>query len=138
MLRQGNLIYMALITNRIPVLPPFEPSLHTGLDLPSIPFSEVFDIERLSKAIDTPVLQWRDIKTWDNVSDDVLEPLGCWSVWETMGQSNTPRNSSNTHTLRIGELKFKLIRFYVERIRALDPSYTKGNNTGNFYKSNTH
>lgn len=75
----GNLIYLALITDRIPVVPKFTPS-HVLMDghADDLPFGDVFDIPRLASLIRSPVLEWKDVKTDEN---PVTESLGCWAVW---------------------------------------------------------
>ncbi|KAG8925254.1 hypothetical protein FRC01_010446 [Tulasnella sp. 417] len=88
-----NLIYLALITQRIPVIPPLAPSLtHLGFDkpLPMINFGEVFDLPRLRRALHAPILEWKDVKRahygepWainsPPVDGAVGEELGCWST----------------------------------------------------------
>ncbi|KAK7058451.1 hypothetical protein VNI00_002085 [Paramarasmius palmivorus] len=84
-----NLIYLGLITDRIPVLPVFTPS-HIGGDKPPIAFGDVFDVPRLSKLLGKPVIEWRDIK--DPKSEHV-DDLGCWSVWASVQGDPNPRDS---------------------------------------------
>jgi hypothetical protein len=61
-----NLIYLGLITDRVPVLPVFLPSHYMlnsyGDEHSPLPFGDVFDLSHLRKAIKKPVLEWRDIK----------------------------------------------------------------------------
>lgn len=76
---QGNTVYLALITGRIPVMPPFTPS-HIGGDAENIPFGEVFDVPRLRSLINSPVVEWHDLKARES---DELEHLGCWSIWQS-------------------------------------------------------
>ncbi|KAF8665360.1 hypothetical protein AX16_000379 [Volvariella volvacea WC 439] len=86
----ANLIYLALITDRIPIMPMFTPS-HIGSHVPPIPFGEVFDVPRLSKALGKPVLEWRDVK--DSASNQV-DDIGCWNVWEAVqSREHHPRRS---------------------------------------------
>ncbi|KAF9654199.1 hypothetical protein BDM02DRAFT_3182029 [Thelephora ganbajun] len=75
----GNLIYLALITDRIPVIPKFTPS-HVLVDghADDLPFGEVFDIPRLASLIKSPILEWRDIKIDES---PVVESMGCWAIW---------------------------------------------------------
>jgi len=77
----GNLIYLGLITGRVPVLGMFNPS-HGDWDLDPIPFSEVFDIPRLSRAINLPIIEWLDVKNFTS-PDAELDAIGCWSVWQS-------------------------------------------------------
>ncbi|EIM92217.1 uncharacterized protein STEHIDRAFT_143645 [Stereum hirsutum FP-91666 SS1] len=83
----ANLIYLALITERVPIVGYWLPS-HTGGDVGPVPFSEVFDIEYLSNSIGVPVLEWDDVKDKDSTE---MEDLGCWSVWEAVQTREGPR-----------------------------------------------
>ncbi|ESK90926.1 hypothetical protein Moror_16427 [Moniliophthora roreri MCA 2997] len=85
----ANSIYLALITDRIPVMPVFTPS-HIGGSVPPIAFGDVFDVPRLRKLLGKPVLEWRDVK--DSKSEEV-DDLGCWSVWEGVQAATNPRDS---------------------------------------------
>ncbi|KAL1741194.1 hypothetical protein HDZ31DRAFT_67174 [Schizophyllum fasciatum] len=80
-----NLIYLAIITRRIPIIGAFTPS-HVGSDVPPIPFGEVFDVPRLSAEIGVPVLEWHQVK---NPESEVIDPVGCWNIWQTMRPSET-------------------------------------------------
>ncbi|KAG8925253.1 hypothetical protein FRC01_010445 [Tulasnella sp. 417] len=88
-----NLIYLALITQRIPVIPPLVPCpthLGFGEPLPMINFGEVFDLPQLRRALRSPILEWKDVKRahygepWGvdmpPVDGAVDEELGCWST----------------------------------------------------------
>ncbi|KAJ7173652.1 hypothetical protein C8R46DRAFT_1083522 [Mycena filopes] len=88
-----NLIYMGLITERIPIMPPFIP-VYQPQDSPELDFGEVFDIPRLQKAMGWPILEWPQVKIpHSNVVDD----LGCWSVMNvtqrTTGEFRPPPDS---------------------------------------------
>ncbi|KZT41003.1 hypothetical protein SISSUDRAFT_982518 [Sistotremastrum suecicum HHB10207 ss-3] len=76
-----NLIYIALLSQRIPVIPPFSP-VHQGLSTGFFQASEVFNLSLLSQAIRTPVLEWQQIK---DLAAPNVDSLGCWSVQETLG-----------------------------------------------------
>ncbi|TFK36992.1 hypothetical protein BDQ12DRAFT_686205 [Crucibulum laeve] len=76
----ANLIYLGLLTERIPVVPMFVPS-HIGGSVPPIDFGEVFDVPRLSKAIRLPVVEWHQVK---NRSSEALDELGCWNIWQAV------------------------------------------------------
>ncbi|KAI0275007.1 hypothetical protein BC834DRAFT_850667 [Gloeopeniophorella convolvens] len=88
----GNLIYLAMITERVPIIGPFTPS-HIGGDAGIIPFGEVFDVDYLSKAIGMPVLEWSEVK---NTSSQEVEDIGCWSVWQGV-QTRESDHDSQTH-----------------------------------------
>ncbi|KAG6334538.1 hypothetical protein ID866_4554 [Astraeus odoratus] len=75
----GNLLYLALITERVPILPRFLPSHgDRGKALP-IPFSHVFNVSRLSEDLRIPILEWDQVK---DVNSDTLDELGCWADYE--------------------------------------------------------
>ncbi|KAK0462618.1 uncharacterized protein EV420DRAFT_1199247 [Desarmillaria tabescens] len=77
---QVNLIYLGIISDRIPVLPPFSPSHHvTGV----IAFGDVFNLKHLRDVLQLPVIEWSDIKTPLKKLGDPdasWEKIGCWSV----------------------------------------------------------
>ncbi|KZT30811.1 hypothetical protein NEOLEDRAFT_37108 [Neolentinus lepideus HHB14362 ss-1] len=90
----GNLIYLAKITDRIPIIPAFTPETHVGTwEVPGIPFGEVFDVPRLKKDLGFPVLEWHQVK---DPNSEEIDEFGCWSVWTTVssgpdGQTVGPR-----------------------------------------------
>lgn len=97
---QGNLIYLALITDRIPILGPFTPS-HIG-DASEIPFGDVFDVPRLRKLLGKPVLEWHEVK---DSSSEVYDEIGCWSVWQAVqDREDVPRGSSIPEIIKLGVL----------------------------------
>jgi hypothetical protein len=56
-----NLLYLGLITERVPVIPYFTPT-HVGGNAPTLAFGDVFDLPRLQKAIGAPILEWHQVK----------------------------------------------------------------------------
>ncbi|KAG1831497.1 hypothetical protein EV424DRAFT_1469968 [Suillus variegatus] len=78
----GNLIYFALITERIPMIPKFL-SDHIDPSAPPFVFGEVFDVPRLSRAVGIHLLQWHKVK---DPESQVLDNLGCWTILETVQQ----------------------------------------------------
>jgi hypothetical protein len=58
----GNMLYLAHLTGRTPILPQFVGIHHLGIELGSIPFSEVFDVPRLSRAIGMDMVDWTEVK----------------------------------------------------------------------------
>ncbi|KAF5323560.1 hypothetical protein D9611_005638 [Ephemerocybe angulata] len=99
-----NLIYLGIITDRIPIVAMFTPS-HIGGSVPPIPFGEVFDVPRLREALRRPILEWWEVK---NNSSQEVDELGCWNVWEAVQyREHYPRRS------------------VVPDILSLDISYTK-------------
>jgi len=95
---QGNLLYLALLTDRVPIIPKFIPS-HIGSEVAPISFGEIFDVPRLSKAIGKPVLEWHQVKDVDSES---LDDLGCWSIWEAVQfTEHSPRFSFLSSWLKL-------------------------------------
>ena len=93
-----NLIYLGLITDRIPIIPLFNPT-HVQ-NAPSLRFSEIFDLPYLRKALGKPVLEWADVKDPHNGD---LEIIGCWNVWESVqNEEHRPRFSVTPHQLQLG------------------------------------
>ncbi|KAI0045214.1 hypothetical protein FA95DRAFT_1561351 [Auriscalpium vulgare] len=91
----GNLIYLAMITERVPIVGNFTPS-HIGGDAGTIPFGEVFDMDYLSRTIGIPVLEWNEVK--DPNSQEV-EELGCWSVWQAVQTRESQPRFTNAFEL---------------------------------------
>lgn len=96
---QGNLIYLGLITDRVPIIPQFTPS-HIGGHVPPISFGQVFDLPRLRRLLGKPVLEWLDVK---NTSLGSVDELGCWNLWESVQyRESHPRGSVTTEHLKLG------------------------------------
>ncbi|KAG1754887.1 uncharacterized protein EDB91DRAFT_1276371 [Suillus paluster] len=94
----GNLIYLALITERIPIIGKFTPS-HVDNSAPPFAFGEVIDVPRLTQAIGIPLLEWHEVKDSES---QVLDDLGCWSVWETVQNEDPhPRGSPSLNWLKL-------------------------------------
>ncbi|KAJ7173651.1 hypothetical protein C8R46DRAFT_119249 [Mycena filopes] len=88
-----NMIYLGLVTERIPIIPRLIP-INMPPNSTELDFGEVFDIPRLQKAIGLPILEWPQVKVpHSNVVDD----LGCWSVLDMVrhrtGQLYLPPDS---------------------------------------------
>jgi hypothetical protein len=93
---------LALITERIPIIAKFLSS-HIDSSAPPFAFGEVFDVPRLSQAIGIPLLEWHEVKDSES---QVLDDLGCWSVWESVEkykQGPRPRGSPTIDRLKLGE-----------------------------------
>ncbi|KAJ7215207.1 hypothetical protein B0H12DRAFT_1154771 [Mycena haematopus] len=83
-----NLIYLSILTQRVPIIPFFTPThvkKASGVDVPFIDFGEVFDIPRLSKEIGKPIVEWWQVKDRSSTSVDAL---GCWNIWEAVSTKN--------------------------------------------------
>ncbi|KAK7031517.1 hypothetical protein R3P38DRAFT_2924116 [Favolaschia claudopus] len=75
-----NLIYLGLITERIPIVPRFTP-VNMPENSPELDFGEVFDILRLQQGLDLPVLEWHQVK---DPNSQFLDDLGCWNILNSM------------------------------------------------------
>ncbi|KAJ7768862.1 hypothetical protein B0H16DRAFT_1518426 [Mycena metata] len=99
-----NLIYLAMLTERVPILPAFNPSHLSGGspdtgEVVDTTFGEVFDVPRLAKELRMPILEWWQVK--DRKSTTV-DSLGCWNVWQaTMEHSSGPQYSVMPRKLNI-------------------------------------
>lgn len=94
---QMNLIYLGIISSRVPVLPSFSP-MHIGFDSENFHFGDVFDLPRLRKAVGHPILEWRDLKDHKSIEQDIF---GCWSTWAV--DNGQPRISRLHWTIHMGE-----------------------------------
>ncbi|THH17713.1 hypothetical protein EUX98_g9074 [Antrodiella citrinella] len=97
LLSQGNLIYLARITNRVPVLPPLDS--YIGKRPVAIPFSAIFDLPRLERELRMDIVEWKDVKYSQSEEVDVL---GCWGVFQVADlHTSGPRFSRNAMDLKL-------------------------------------
>jgi hypothetical protein len=101
-------MYLALLTQRVPVIPPFVP-MHIGMDNPPLNFGEIFDLPRFRAATNSPAVEWRDLKRFPMVNIDQgivdyedVEPLGCWSVWMRTGPDGKERWNAVSYVMKLG------------------------------------
>jgi hypothetical protein len=100
---KANLIYLGIITDRVPILGPFTGSPNTGPGMPPMPVGQVFDLPRLRKAIDRPILEWRQVK---DAKSPIVDHLGCWSTWMAVQYNEPhPRGSETPYRLNLGEMQ---------------------------------
>lgn len=94
-----NLIYLGLLTNRVPVIPPHVP-MHVGVEANDFEFGKIFDIPKLRTLLGHPVIEWRDVKNGIE-----LDHIGCWTVWATAEgkPDGEPRGSRLQYSLHLGE-----------------------------------
>ncbi|KAJ7623687.1 hypothetical protein FB45DRAFT_797959 [Roridomyces roridus] len=90
-----NLIYLGLITERIPILAPFARKKRHGVKSEEfVPFSRLFNISRMQEEVGVRVLEWGEVK--DLTSAGTLDGIGCWSmelgVWNASWRSLRPHN----------------------------------------------
>lgn len=96
----ANLIYLGIITSRVPIIAMFTPS-HIGGDAETIPFGDVFDVPRFIRDSGVDILEWREVK---DPGSNELEDLGCWNVWEAVQYNeHYPRRSAVPGWLGLGE-----------------------------------
>ncbi|KAH9947399.1 hypothetical protein B0H21DRAFT_341109 [Amylocystis lapponica] len=97
----GNLIYLAMITDRVPILPPFTSHINAAADPAA--FSDIFDVPRLIRSLNIPVLEWHQVKDVDLAwSSGETDELGCWNIWEVDDiRSDGPRQSYSTQVLKL-------------------------------------
>ncbi|KAF9567935.1 hypothetical protein CPC08DRAFT_626000 [Agrocybe pediades] len=107
-----NMIYMGLVSERIPIVPPFGPDHHIPHDAGIIPFGDIFNLSRAREAMHMPILEWRDLKHLPSLKSGQAPPaeereqLGCWST----------RPGNNPNPLRVSSV--------VDHLK-LDISYTR-------------
>ncbi|EJT99005.1 hypothetical protein DACRYDRAFT_82888 [Dacryopinax primogenitus] len=96
----AHLLFLAHLSNRVPVLPRFTPT-HFPKSAGMMRFSDIFDLPQLERALNMPILEWDDLKlTQANVSYIPREDLGCWSSWMAGGEENRePRETENPRLL---------------------------------------
>ena len=93
-----NLIYMGIVTDRVPVVAMFTPS-HIG-PAPIMSFGEVFDVKRFTQESGVPLLEWHEVK---DPSSQIVDAIGCWNVWESVQYyEHYPRGSSVPPLLKLG------------------------------------
>ena len=90
---------MAMLTERVPIIGPFTVShaIAGRMDAGDIHFGDVFDMDYLSKAIGTPVLEWHEVK---NSSSTEVEDIGCWSIWQAVQTREPEPRNGNALTLQ--------------------------------------
>lgn len=104
-----NMIYLATLTSRTPIVPPFVPS-HVDWDAGPISFGDIFDVPKLSESLRLPILEWRDVK---NEHSEQTDELGCWSIWARI--EGVARSSALPHTLKLGMYKIDGIGYIIPK-----------------------
>ncbi|KIO25773.1 hypothetical protein M407DRAFT_75322 [Tulasnella calospora MUT 4182] len=124
-----NLLFLAYMSHRIPILPPFMPaSSHIGRNGPVLQFSDVYDLPRLREALNWPILEWSDVKkakyneTFDSHNSEMegveKEVLGCWGAQQAFDKNNRP-----THSVTPGFLNLEVVYTPVPFFTKLQPKY---------------
>ncbi|QRV98201.1 O-FucT domain protein [Ceratobasidium sp. AG-Ba] len=91
-----NLIYLAILTGRTPIIPPLLPDHFGNLDtVAPIAFSDIFDIPRLTNELNIPVIEWHEVKI---PTSPEIESIGCWNTGSVMAATgNVPPSSDHPH-----------------------------------------
>ncbi|KZT38416.1 hypothetical protein SISSUDRAFT_1021527 [Sistotremastrum suecicum HHB10207 ss-3] len=116
----ATLLLLGILTRRTPILSPFHPS-HIGKDASLIPFSKIFDIERLSAELHMPLVEFEDIKNTSDYQHDLdpvtrgyyggeTESMGCWTLWPTQAANGAGARSLAQDSLSL-DLSFTPIPF---------------------------
>jgi hypothetical protein len=71
-----NLIYISKLGGYIPIIPPVSRSHHIDAGSRKLYLSDIIDLQTLREGLNTPILEWRDVKREDSTE---IEALGCWS-----------------------------------------------------------
>ncbi|KAJ3544446.1 hypothetical protein NMY22_g2773 [Coprinellus aureogranulatus] len=100
-----HLIYLAVITQRIPIVPPMIPPGWVPIDAGMIPFGELFNLTTLRANLRHPVLEWAEVKAIPSnasvevdteLSDPTVEDFGCWSTNKrTVGSPTWVKGAEN-------------------------------------------
>lgn len=94
-----NLIYLGMITDRVPIIAMFTPS-HIGGGEPSMAFGEVFDVPRFISESSIEILEWDEVK---HPYSEEVEDIGCWNIWEAVQYNeHYPRGSAVPGHLGLG------------------------------------
>uniref|UniRef100_A0A0W0FVA7 Uncharacterized protein n=1 Tax=Moniliophthora roreri TaxID=221103 RepID=A0A0W0FVA7_MONRR len=97
-----NMIYLAMLSDRVPIIPPFSSENHTSRKAGYVAFGDIFDLERYRNEVGQAVLEWRDVKQPSipyepapfnrkrarhqrfyeelEATSDFIDTLGCWST----------------------------------------------------------
>ncbi|KAG8925142.1 hypothetical protein FRC01_010625 [Tulasnella sp. 417] len=111
-----NLVFLAYMSHRVPIIPPFMPSsTHLGDNAPVLQFSEVYDLPHLRETLRWPILEWSD----EGVEKELL---GCWGAQQASDKNNHP-----SHALTPGFLKFDIIYTPAPSFAKLRPEHPPDN-----------
>ncbi|KAJ3523233.1 hypothetical protein NMY22_g11534 [Coprinellus aureogranulatus] len=117
-----NLLYLASLTGRVPIIPPFAPDQHISREAGIITFGEIFNLTHLRTTMRTSILEWHNVKdlpsssAGDSYNTPEVEDIGCWSTRMEAADTAIP---AETHIRHLG----------------LDPSYTR---VPNFVRMKPH
>ncbi|KAL0574626.1 hypothetical protein V5O48_007322 [Marasmius crinis-equi] len=58
----ANMMYLAMLTERVPIIPPFAPRDHISREGGFVAFGDIFDLDHYREAVRQGLVEWRDIK----------------------------------------------------------------------------
>ncbi|KAG8968419.1 hypothetical protein FRB90_010818, partial [Tulasnella sp. 427] len=106
-----NLIHIASLSQRVPVIPPLLPDEeHLGRGGSSLDASDIYDIPRLAKTLNIPILEWSQLKraryyksiaVADREPHEDDEVLGCWSAHQAPSEAPDPFDILTAHFLHL-------------------------------------
>ncbi|KAG8929947.1 hypothetical protein FRC02_004833 [Tulasnella sp. 418] len=105
-----NLVYIAMLTNRVPIIPPHVPG-HLPWEAGTFRFGDIFDVPRFRRELGMPIIEWADVKT-----DEAWNDIGCWSPFATASKEGQPRYGPMMKAVK------------------LDPSFTPTPENSNLWK----
>ncbi|KAG6868865.1 hypothetical protein C0993_008613 [Termitomyces sp. T159_Od127] len=83
----------------------FLPS-HIGPTAPPVDFGHVFDVPRLRKTLNIPILEWHEVKDRDS---EEIDEIGCWNTWAAVAESeDQPRHSFVPDHLKLAPKSIKV------------------------------
>ncbi|TFK25219.1 hypothetical protein FA15DRAFT_703918 [Coprinopsis marcescibilis] len=69
-----NPIYLAVLSERVPLMVPFVPYHHISKEAGVVPFGEIFNLTHLRFELQIPFLEWSP----EAYSPSKIEKIGCW------------------------------------------------------------
>lgn len=115
-----NLIYLAILTKRIPIILPFLPSHFRKLgEVGPLNFGDVFDVPLLSSKLGAPILEWHELKLQNppkgGGARPLVEKIGCWSVHAGNKISGgTPWDLTSLDAFKLGQCNLIILSSFEE------------------------
>ena len=100
------MIFLGLLSDRIPIVPPFAPDHHITYSAGALPFGRVFNLSRAREALKSPLIEWHEVKALSDPSSIAApapserEHIGCWST-KPESEAKPLRVSSIVDNLRL-------------------------------------
>ncbi|KAF6764104.1 hypothetical protein DFP72DRAFT_413685 [Ephemerocybe angulata] len=101
-----HIVYLAMLSNRVPIIPPLVPAAHINTTAPSIPFSLIFSLPHLRHALRLPIIEWSELKSfpasppapYPSFYPANLDPPEEFSTTSTPASTPNPDSDSNSDT----------------------------------------